>query len=139
MTRFFLTTLALFFHLFCNAQIDTAEVLPEIYQEEGEPIVLVVAETAVFEGDFAKFIIENLKYPKDAAEKKIEGKVFIAIVIEKNGTISDVRFLKGLLPSMNEEAMRIIRLTSGKWKAAKNNGVPVRFKKTISIEFRLSK
>ncbi|HEX8545743.1 MAG TPA: TonB family protein [Cytophagaceae bacterium] len=89
-------------------------------------------------GEFAKFIQKNLNYPAKAADLGVDGRVFVQFIIEKDGTISDVKVTKGIGYGCDEEAIRVIQLTNGMWNAGNNNGVPVRLRKILPITFRLT-
>jgi protein TonB len=113
----------------------SGEVKPE------DKIFDVVEQNAQFEGgDEAvyKWIFQNLKYPQEAAKNGIQGRVIIQFVIEKDGTISEVKALRNPNKLLAEEAERIVRLTSGKWTPAKEKGEIVRSRFNIPINFRLN-
>lgn len=88
------------------------------------------------EGEMNKFIAENLKYPIVAQEAGIQGRVTIRFVVTKTGAISDVSVMRGIDPSCDKEAMRVVKLMPN-WIPGKQNGlnVPVYF--TLPIVFRL--
>jgi protein TonB len=85
-----------------------------------------------------KFIQRNLRYPASAIEQEKQGKVFISFVIERDGSISDIKVMKGVGYGMDEEASRVIG-KSPKWKPGKQNGksVRVRFNMPITFTMRL--
>lgn len=90
--------------------------------------------------ELAKFIKLNLKYPKEALEKEIEGKVWCKFFIEIDGTITDIKVVKSLGYGCDEEALRIIKLMP-KWIPAKllcnDNPGNVRSEYTLPIKFEL--
>lgn len=86
---------------------------------------------------FRKFIRENLRYPKEALKKKIEGVVRVRYEIDYHGKVVDTKVMTGLGHGCDEEAQRIIRLL--KFKVPKQRGVKVLFHKTTNIHFKLSK
>lgn len=88
------------------------------------------------EGEMQKFIGENLKYPAVAVENGVQGRVTLRFIVEKDGAISDVRILRGIDPSCDKEAVRVIKAMP-KWIPAKQNGREVRCYFTLPIVFRL--
>lgn len=118
---------------------ETAQV--EVHQEEEETdqIFLVVESEAEFKGGrtaLVKFVSDNLKYPAKARRMGIEGKVFLAAVIEKDGAISNVQVLKGIGAGCDEEAVRIVSMLPN-WIPARQRGRPVRSRITVPIVFAL--
>lgn len=85
----------------------------------------------------AKFVREHLKYPKEALENKIEGKVFLSFKVDFDGTIKDVKVINGLGYGCDEEACRIIRLM--KFTEAKNKGSKVSIQRKLAVHFKLPK
>jgi len=86
---------------------------------------------------FYKQIASNLSYPKEAAEKKVEGSVFISFIVEKDGTLSDVKVTRKLGYGLDEEAIKAVK-TSKKWNPGTNDGKPVRVKFDIPVKFSLT-
>lgn len=109
-----------------------------------EDIFLVVDNPAQFPGGFAKLYIDyidkNLKYPNDAREEGIRGKVFVEFVINIDGSIDDttVRAVKGLNESCNNEAIRLMQECPD-WTPATMKGNPVKQRFVLPITFGLSK
>ena len=83
-----------------------------------------------------KYLSENLKYPEQAKEKKTQGRVLVSFVVEKNGSISDVKVVKGIGNGCDEEAVRVIKAMP-KWKPGMQNGKKVRVSFAIPISFKL--
>jgi protein TonB len=83
-----------------------------------------------------KFIQRNLRYPASAIEQEKQGKVFISFVIERDGSISDIKVMKGVGYGMDEEASRVIG-KSPKWKPGKQNGKSVRVRFNMPITFAM--
>lgn len=84
--------------------------------------------------NFYKLIGDNLRYPEFAKKNNIEGTVLVAFVIEKNGTLSNVEVQRGLGYGIDEEAVRVLKL-SQKWNPGTQNGKTVRVKYNIPIKF----
>jgi TonB family protein len=83
-----------------------------------------------------KFLGSRLRYPVRARENKIQGKVYIGFVIEKNGSLSDFKVIRGIGGGCDEEAIRVLKL-SPPWKPGYSNGKPVRTSYTLPITFQL--
>ena len=83
-----------------------------------------------------KFISQNLSYPAVAQENGVQGKVVVSFVVEANGVLSDIEIKRGVDPSLDREALRIVRAMP-RWKPGKIKGVPVRVKQSIPISFNL--
>lgn len=84
-----------------------------------------------------KYLGESLQYPAGARDKKIEGTVIIAFIINLDGTISDVEVIRGIGGGCDEEAMRVIE-NAPYWTPAQNDGKPVNCKMRLPIRFKLS-
>ncbi|MEZ4893618.1 MAG: energy transducer TonB [Saprospiraceae bacterium] len=84
-----------------------------------------------------KFIYENLRYPKQAFEAKIEGTVYIEYDIDHQGVVVGSRVLKGLGHGCDEEAARLVKLL--KFDVAKNRGIHVLFHQKLRVQFRMPK
>ena len=104
---------------------------------DAEQVLLFVGEPPVFDGDYKKFLRRNLQYPQKALDKRVEGKVHIKFVVEKDGSITDVKIVRGLSPECDKEAIRVVNLMNKKWTVGKNNGVPARVWKNLAIEFKM--
>lgn len=83
---------------------------------------------------WAKYIQKNLRYPGMAQEEGIQGKVFLSFVVEKNGSITDVKVIKGIGYGCDDEAIRVIR-KSPRWKPGMQNNLPVRVKYNMPIGY----
>lgn len=85
---------------------------------------------------FYKFLSRNMRYPSDARRNHIEGRVIITFVVERNGTLHDVKMSRGIGGGCDEEAVRVIKL-SPRWKPGVQNGAPVRVRYSVPITFTL--
>ena len=83
-----------------------------------------------------KYLAENIKYPIMAKNNKVEGRVYITFVIEKDGTVSDAKVLRSVNEELDAEALRVINAMP-KWKPGTQRGVPVRVQYNIPITFKL--
>lgn len=88
--------------------------------------------------EFYKYLGENIKYPKEAADKKVEGKVFMQFVVEKDGSLNQIKVISGPGSGTNEEAVRVLK-GSPKWNPGKMKGKPVRVMYHIPVSFALTK
>ncbi len=107
-------------------------------EDTGEAqIFQVVEDMPAFPGNVTKWIAKNVKYPVLAMENGIQGKVYIQFVIEKDGSITDVKVVRGVDASLDKEALRVVKAMP-KWKPGKQRGKPVRVSYTLPIFFQLA-
>ncbi|MFD2148467.1 energy transducer TonB [Mucilaginibacter antarcticus] len=85
---------------------------------------------------FAKFLSENIKYPKDDRDNKVQGKVIATFTTEIDGTLSDIKAIRGPSQAMMDEAVRVLKM-SPKWQPGYQNGHAVRVSYTVPIAFNL--
>lgn len=125
-----------------NAVQQETFVAPAVVEEEEESaqqIFTVVEEMPKFPGgdsELLKFIAKSIKYPVIAQENGIQGRVICSFVVNRDGTVVDAEVLRGVDPSLDKEALRVIS-TMPKWTPGKQRGKPVRVKYTVPITFRL--
>jgi len=84
-----------------------------------------------------KYLDENIVYPIEARRKGIQGKVFVTFIVERDGSVSNVRLLRGIGGGCNEEAIRVIE-NMPKWIPGIQKGKPVRVQFNIPIIFKLN-
>lgn len=84
-----------------------------------------------------RFLSRNLRYPSLAQENGVEGRVFVSFVVETNGSISQIKLVRGIGSGCDEEALRVVRLLPA-WKPGVLDGVPVRSTYILPINFQLS-
>ncbi|HEX8548157.1 MAG TPA: energy transducer TonB [Cytophagaceae bacterium] len=109
----------------------------EVVQED--KILTWTPEQPVFKGpgrDLNRFIAKNLNYPAEAYSKGIQGQIFIEFVVEKDGSVSNIKIVKGI-EELNAESIRVVNLTSGLWIPGKNDGQPVRLRKILPLTFKI--
>ncbi len=113
-------------------------------EEEPEPVVEeifdVVEENPEFIGGMAKlyeYLGKHIQYPEMAKENGIQGKVFVQFVVWKDGTIKDVKVVKGVHKTLDNEAMRVVK-SMPKWTPGKQRGKSVNARFTLPIKFRIS-
>jgi protein TonB len=84
------------------------------------------------------FLSTNIRYPAISRQKGIQGRVVITMVVEKDGTLSNIRLVRGVATDIDNEALRVMGL-SPKWKPGTQNGIPVRVAYAMPINFSLTK
>ena len=129
-----------------NAEVEQNEIIeeyvaPEVVEEEVSEteIFQIVEEMPSFpggEGKLMEYVAKNIKYPQIARETGIQGRVFVGFVVEPDGSISNVKLLRGIGGGCDEEAMRVIK-SLPKWKPGKQRGKPVRVSYQIPVFFKL--
>lgn len=83
------------------------------------------------------YLNQNIRYPAEAQENCVQGRVVVRFVVEKDGHISDVTVLRSVDPSLDKEAVRVIR-NMPRWSPGKQGGEPVRVRYTVPVSFRLN-
>ena len=104
-------------------------------------VFMVVEQMPEFPGGMSaclKFLADHVAYPKEAAEKKIQGRVIVQFVVMKDGSIANARVLRAVDPLLDAEALRVIGLMP-KWKPGTQRGQAVNVKFTMPVTFRLDK
>jgi TonB family protein len=112
---------------------------PYIGPDYYEKLFDVVEEMPSFPGGDRKlmeYLSENIRYPEELADACIQGRVIVSFIVEKDGSISNVKVAKSLDPLLDKEAVRVV---SGmpKWIPGRQNGVAVRVRYIIPVTFRL--
>lgn len=87
-------------------------------------------------GALMSYLTNNTKYPVVAQENGVQGRVIVSFVVERDGSISDVRVARSVDPSLDREAQRVVK-SMPRWKPGKQNGSAVRVKYTVPVVFRL--
>ena len=109
-------------------------------ESKKEIIYTVVEEMPEFPGGDAalqKFIRDNIKYPALAKEKGISGKVYLSFTVDKDGTVKDIKVVRGVGGGCNEEAIRIVKLMP-KFKPGRQSGKNIACQMTLPFNFVLS-
>lgn len=83
-----------------------------------------------------KYIMENIKYPKQIMEEGIQGRVTVSFIVEKDGRVSNVRLLRSVQSALDKEAIRVVK-SMPKWTPGKHNGKPVRVRFNLPVMFKL--
>lgn len=107
--------------------------------EEENKVFDVVEEQPSFpggQGALMAWLRDNIKYPVVAAENGIQGKVIVQFVVGKNGSISNVKVLRSVDPSLDREAVRVVS-SMPNWTPGKQNGTSVNVRYTLPVTFKL--
>ncbi len=83
-----------------------------------------------------QWLSENVQYPQLAYDNGIQGRVIVQYVVEKDGSISEVTVSKSIDPSLDKEALRVVK-SMPRWRPGMQNGKPVRVKYTMPVTFKL--
>jgi protein TonB len=122
---------------------EVQEFTPIIVQEEEveeEQIFTIVEDQPGFPGGDAalmQYLQSNLRYPTMAREAGIQGTVFVTFVVERDGSITDVRILRGVGGGLDEEAVRVVR-NMPRWTPGRQRGQAVRVQFNLPIRFVLN-
>ncbi len=107
---------------------------------DNEPVynMAMVQQQPKFPGgtsEMYKWLGNNIKYPEEAKKEGVSGKVIVDFVITKTGKTDKVRVVRGLHPTLDQEAVRVIKAMPA-WTPGKQNGQPVNVSYTLPITFR---
>ena len=108
-------------------------------QDDPEKIYESVDESPIFPGGFKalmKYLANNIQYPNEAVKSKIQGKVILQFVIERDGTIGDIGVRQGADPLLDAEAIRVVR-SMPRWTPGKKDDKAVRCRFILPVVFRL--
>jgi len=123
-------------------EIDTTTyIIPIIIEQEvDDKIVDFVQDMPQFigeDGTFENYIKKNVKYPDYAKLLGVTGVVLLEFVVEKDGSVSNVKVLQSVYPDLDAEAIRVVS-SSPTWKPGKQSFIPVRVKQIVPIRFVLN-
>ena len=107
---------------------------------DSNEVFVVVEQMPEFEGgqeSLMNFIRTNVRYPESAVEQELQGKVFVEFVVYPSGELGQCKILRGVHSLLDNEAMRVVKATAGKWKPGKQNGKPVAVQYRLPVVFRL--
>jgi periplasmic protein TonB len=121
--------------------IDVAPVVTQKREVEADEqeVFFIVEDMPEFPGGelaLRQFIANSIKYPVIAQENGIQGRVYVQFVVDADGSVSDPRIARGVDPSLDKEALRVVSLLP-KWKPGRQRGKPVRVSYTVPINFQL--
>ena len=109
------------------------------YDSGNSKVFDVVEEMPQFPGGpsaLFEYLSKNIKYPVVAEENGVQGRVIVTFVVERDGSFTDVRVVKSVDPSLDKEAVRVVR-SMPLWIPGKQHGSPVRVKYTVPVTFKL--
>ena len=98
---------------------------------------MVVENMPEFPGgrkNLMNYLAKNIKYPEEALKAKIEGRVFVNFIVEKDGSISHVKVLRGIGHGCDKESVRVVE-NMPRWKPGEQKGQPVRLSFNLPIKF----
>ncbi|QKJ32043.1 M56 family metallopeptidase [Mucilaginibacter mali] len=107
---------------------------------DGNETFTAVEQSAMYPGGmsaFGRYLGNNIRYPQEAREKRIQGKVYVSFVVEKDGSLSDVRALRDIGGGLGDEAVRVIE-QSPRWNPGMQNGNLIRQRVTTPVSFTLT-
>ena len=119
--------------------LTTVSAQKTVVAQKNQKVFDVVEQMPEYPGGFQalfEYLSQNVKYPADAENQKVEGRVIATFIVETDGTINNVEVVKPVFPSLDAEAIRVL---SGmpKWTPGKQSGKEVRVKYTVPINFNL--
>lgn len=112
----------------------------QVTEEDPNKVFTAVEKEPTFPGGtdaFRNYLGKNIQYPAVARENNVQGRVYLSFVVERDGSLTDIKVVRGIGSGCDEEAMRVMR-RSPKWTPGIQNGRPVRVAYTIPISFTLT-
>ena len=119
----------------------TANAQKTVVSQSNQNVFDQVEEMPEFPGGMPaliEFLQTNIKYPTDAIKQDVGGRVMVMFVVETDGSISNVRVARKVFPSLDEEAVRVVKAMP-KWKPGKEKGRLVRVNYTLPVVFSIKK
>ena len=106
-----------------------------LHAQENEPVLEEADVLPKFKGDYFKFLQENINYPKEAANNNIQGTVYLEMIVNSVGEVSDIFIKKDIGGGCGAEAVRVLRSTN--WEPASQDGKLVSVKMVVPVKFVL--
>jgi protein TonB len=122
-----------------DAEVVFEEPVQAVVEDENK-IFMVVEQQPEFEGGYEammNFIRKNMRYPASARRMGIDGTVYVSFVVGKDGSIADVKVLRGISADCDKEAVRVVQMMPP-WKPGKQNGKNVFVRFNLPIKFKLN-
>lgn len=120
-------------------EAEVTEALPQVTADKDTAVMRTVEQIPEFPGgivQFMKWLTRNLRYPPQAQQQKIQGKVVVSFIVNKDGSISSPTVVKSVDPMLDNEAMRVVKMMP-RWKPGLEKGKPCRTMFAIPINFVL--
>lgn len=120
---------------------ETTEVANEESAEKGpkkspKKVYDYIENMPTFNGNLNQWLLQNMKYPVEAMNKKEQGKVIVQFIVSENGEVSEPKIIRSVSPALDKEACRVV-LAMPKWNPGKLKGKPVAVRYMLPITFRL--
>ena len=119
--------------------LTTVSAQKTVVAEKNQQVFDVVEQMPSFPGGMAAlmaYLQKSIKYPPVAEENGIQGRVVCTFVVERDGSVTDVKVAKSVDPSLDKEAVRVVK-SMPKWNPGMQNGSPVRVKYNVPVQFKL--
>ena len=119
----------------------TASAQKTVVSQSNQSVFDYVEQMPEFPGGMSAlidFLSSNIKYPEDAIKQNIGGRVIVMFVVETDGSITNVRVARTVFPSLDSEAIRVVK-SMPKWKPGKEKGRVVRVNYTLPVIFSIKK
>jgi TonB family protein len=116
------------------------EIVESEVDYDDKPTYVSLESSPEFKGGekaFREFLQKNLIYPQEAKEKGIEGTVYVEFIVNADGSIENIAIVRSVHKLLDEEAIRVIKLTSGKWNPGKQNGKAVKASMIVPVKLKL--
>jgi protein TonB len=106
--------------------------------QKGEIFTIVDNQPKYTGGEKARqtFLAQNIKYPTEAKLKNVEGTVYVTFVVEPDGSLSNIKILRGIGSGCDEEVLRVVKIMPG-WNPGSHKGKKVRVKINMPVQFKL--
>ena len=120
-------------------QADVTEALPQVPITKDSVVLKTVEQLPEFPGgivQFMKWLTRNLRYPPIAQSQRMQGKVVVSFIINKDGSIASPTIVQSVDPVLDREALRVVKMMP-RWKPGLQNGKPCRTMFAIPVNFQL--
>ena len=107
------------------------------YRDEAFTVIEQMPKPANGRREYYRYLGSNMQYPTEAKEAGIEGRVFVEFIIDKDGSLIDLKVLKGIDKACDNEAIRVLK-DAPNWIPGKVAGIPVKVKMILPISYKLS-
>jgi len=129
----------IFMSMMAVLSLTTAIAQKTVVSQKNQKVFEVVEQMPEYPGGMMammEFLQDNMKYPADAEKQKVQGKVMVSFIVETDGSISDVKVMKNVFPSLDAEAIRVVKAMPH-WTPGKQKGKVVRVHFSLPIAYRL--